>query len=213
MKKIIVILIFLFLIYSVYSQQQIGFFPIGADINIAEDKTISPSINLNFGYFSIEWLFFTDNIFYLWDFDLPIGIIWTPVNYRYMLNEHYWSFINFQIYWNILDLIKADNPYDLSWQNSMFIGGAIFGPFASINYALNFDRDNYIFCAGIRYNITGKDHGNRFYIFNIELGYRLFNDGKNLYFGINFDIVTDTFLLLFHLDQKKRKKEKVKTGT
>ena len=207
-KKCITIFLILFFFCfgnGIYSQQQFGILPIGADINIAEDKSVSPSVDINFGYFSIDTYIFTDHLFYLWDFDLPIGIIWTPVNYRYLLYEHYWSFINFQVYWNILDLFNPNKPYEQHLYNTIFFSGAIFGPFASINYASNFNISNYIFCTGIRYNLTGMDHGNRFYLLNIEFGYRLINgDSKNYYFGINFDVIVDTFILLFNIDKKRQ---------
>jgi hypothetical protein len=89
-----------FLINNGYTQNQIGFLPIGGGINIDEDKTISPYIDINFGY-------------------LPIDT----------------------------------------------------------------------------------------YIFNVELGYRLFNGRNNYYFGLSFDIVTDTFLLLAYNYQRRREKK------
>jgi hypothetical protein len=205
-KKIFLIIL-IFVANLIYSQNQFGLLPCGMGINVSEDKTVSLDFDLNIGYFSIDGYIFTDRLFYSWSFDPGIGIIWVPVNYRYFSNNHYISIINFQAYWNIFHLIPVENPYDLSWQNSIFIGGSIFGPFVSINYAPNFNFNNYIFCTGIRYNLTGKDHGNRFYIFNIECGYKLFDNKKNYYFGLNIDIVCDTFFILIKINDKKNNKK------
>jgi hypothetical protein len=196
-KKLLILIIFIFIANLIYSQAQISLLPSGMGINIAEDKTVSMDFEVNIGYFSmdwpryfpIDWLIF-DLLYDLWYFT-GIGIIWVPVNYRYFSDNHYISIINFQAYWNIFHFTKAEN-----WQNSIFIGGAVFGPFVSINYAPNLNFNKYILCTGIKYNLTGGKNGDpRFYLFNIECGYKLIDDKNNFYFGLNIDIIWAYFFI------------------
>jgi hypothetical protein len=185
MKKIFIFIFFICINYTVNAQFQLGFIPLDLGVVISDNNEYSLDINLNILYLSKEFVIESDDII-----KTGIGITWVPVNYRYLYNNHYWSFINLQVFWNIFALIPNGDTYN------KFIEGVIFGPFIFGNYAPNFDFNNYILTYGIRYNFTGWFENARLYFLNFECGFRNIDQKNKFYFNIGIDIILTTFLVI-----------------
>ena len=195
-KKIVIILLLIFTVSIINALPQLGLITTGIGLGLSEDPVNNLEFDINFLYISNEF----DG--YFEDFSLfGLGITWIPVNYKYVLNGHYWSFINFQIFWNIFALFPSKNPYEVSRHNT-FIGGAIFGPFFLINYAPYFNWNNYILTYGIRYNWTGVIESNRLYFFNIECGFRNIENKNHFYLNAGIDIIFTSILAIFKITNK-----------
>jgi hypothetical protein len=166
MKKAIVILLCLLISKNAYSQEDeftIGLFPGSIGASFYKD-TAYFDFDLNFTYWSLEHE------------DIGLGITWIPVNYKRMLKENYWSFINFKGHFNALFFTDFDN--------------SSLGPFVSINYAPNFKFNDYILGYGIKYTLSGAFYRHRLYALNLECGYRMTNDIKNaFYVNVGIDLV------------------------
>jgi hypothetical protein len=122
-----------------------------------------------------------------------LGVTWIPLNYTVISDDYYLNLINFQIYWDIYKFLDTVVGID--------IPSFIFGPFVSINYAPNFDFNNYVFCAGIRFiaaldevriYIGGYNHI-KLNILNIECYYKSFEGKNSIYFGVTFDLLCLAF--------------------
>ena len=184
--KIIVFILLFFATNVIYAQisflplSQVGLIPCGIGMTVSDDNTPSLDFDISLLYISGEF------------WPIGIGITWIPVNYKYIQNNHYFNLINFQVYWNIFEILQ----YHKKNKNNIFIAGAIFGPFASINCALNLNTpripffSDSIFSAGFRYNFTDRPIEGivRLYYFNLECGYRNINGQDSFYTSMNIDI-------------------------
>jgi len=125
--------------------------------------------------------------------DTNIGIGLTPVKYWIFsfsdeLNldndRQKWSFLNFNVNWNILDNKKV-----------------FLGPFCSINYFFSENAkmkwNEYVFTGGMRFFLS-------FYMFNndifshflsSEIGYRNINGVNKFHFNINIDLLTLIYIV------------------
>jgi len=153
---------------------QVGFLPFNIGPALADDNKINLDVNLDIAYFTC---------FFAGKYDIETGYIpigglgfgFAPVNYQYAFHNSYWSFINFQLFWNIT---KSET---------------MIGPFASINYGpnLKFKNYNHILSYGIRLNsehFYGKNDWSE-YALNIEGGIRTIDNKNHLYFNIGMDIM------------------------
>ena len=103
-KKTALIIIFIFTVNIINALPQLGVLTGGIGLNYSGEQGNSIEFDVNFLYVSYEF----DGHFE--DFTLfGLGITWIPVNYKYLLNNHYWSIINFQVFWNIFALIPEKN--------------------------------------------------------------------------------------------------------
>ena len=101
-------------------------------------------------------------------------------------SEDTYSFLNMNLYWNII--------------NSDFSGSSFyFGPFASINYLFFnevFYPDRLMFTAGAQMGFRIGFGGFNYNIFSLEAGYRLIDEKGKFFVGGKIDIVA---LILFVL--------------
>jgi hypothetical protein len=191
MKKMVIFILFISMSTIANAQFQWGIIPGNIGMVFSDNNNFSLDVDIKFGYFSYELEIISNEKV----IETGLGITWVPINYNYLFNNNYWSFINFQLFWNIFALIKTEYNLDNAFKY-FFIDWAIFGPFAYINYAPNFDFNKYLFCYGIRYNWTGKftqgysggrEIKTRTYVFNIECGNRVIDNKNNFYFNIGVD--------------------------
>jgi hypothetical protein len=196
-KKIAVIFIFAFTANIINALPQVGLLTGGIGLGFSNEQENNLEFDINFLYISNEF----DG--YFQEFTLfGLGITRIPVNYKYILNNHYWSFFNFQIFWNIFALIPEKDSYEFNYRD-FFIGGAICGPFVLINYAPNSDWKKYILTYGIRYNWTGVIESNRLYLFNIECGFRNMENKNYFYFNVGIDIILTPFFAIINMLDRK----------
>jgi len=205
MKKIKLFVILIFINTTIHAipfpgSFQLGIIPVGIGLTFSENNDINFDLDVRFLYISYEIYFL--NLINDSFINTGLGFTWVPINYRFLLNNHYWSFVNFQVFWNIFALIPNRDQYGRSGASNvdMAVHGAIFGPFVYINYAPNFNRNHYILTYGLRYNLTGKfDTSTRLFLFNIEGGYRIINTRRNnrkdIYFSIGVDIFWTSFVI------------------
>jgi hypothetical protein len=129
-----------------------------------------------------------------------IGIEYSPVNYRKWTyksrnNNTFditrYSFLNFNIYWNIFDLSFFENE-----------GRFHFGPFSGINY-INVDEsdildwNDFIYTAGFRTGLAWEIFENVYYhVLGGEIGYRNINGKDNFYVSVKVDIMMYFIVLL-----------------
>jgi hypothetical protein len=115
-----------------------------------------------------------------------IGIESSAINCYGNNNEiSYASFLNLDIYWNILN-------FDLLRNNLLKI---FFGPYSKVNsFIVNKESkhtgkffDNFIYSAGIRIGLFLDFYSMYWYVINVELGYRNIYRTDNFYFGITVD--------------------------
>jgi len=185
--KIIAFILFFFATNVIYAQisflpiRQVGLIPCGIGMTVSDDNVPSFDFDISLLYLSGEF------------WPIGIGITWIPVNYKYIQNNHYFNVFNFQVYWNIFEILLFNHK---KINNNIFIAGAIFGPFASISCALNLNTprvpffSDYIFSTGLRYNFTDRSMEGilRAYYFNLECGYRNINGQDSFYMSMNIDI-------------------------
>lgn len=114
-----------------------------------------------------------------------LGISLTPINYKYVMNNHYWSFINFQVLWNYFSFLYK--------YGGRSIYGSFIGPYILINYAPNFNFREYILSYGIRYTLLGGldwKQGLFSYLLSTECGFRIIEDKNRFYFKIGIDFIS-----------------------
>lgn len=175
--------------------RQIGFMPCSIGMTISDNNTPSFDFDISLFYFSGEFIINSKLT--------GIGITWIPLNYKYIQNNHYLNLVNFQIYWNIFEILRLNKEIN----NNTFFAGSIFGPFASINCALNLsipripEFKDYIFSAGLRYTFTGRplEGAVRRYFFNLECGYRNISGQNSFYMSMGIDIYYVMDYLFYYL--------------
>jgi hypothetical protein len=190
-KKTVIIIFFVFSVNILNALPQLGILTGGIGLGFSGDKENNLEFDVNFLYITNEFDGYYEN-FTLFG----LGITWIPVNYKYVLGNHYWSFFNFQVFWNIFALIPEKEPYIFNYRD-FFINGAICGPFVLMNYAPNLNWNNYLLTYGIRYNWTGVIESARLYFFNIECGFRNIENINHFYFNIGIDVIFTSFLAIF----------------
>jgi len=121
-----------------------------------------------------------------------IGVEFSPLKYWYFLydeqnyknNEQRFSFINFNVNWNILNKIN------------LFLG-----PFCSINYMFLDNKilkwNESIFTSGLRFIWSFNAFNNEiFYHFlSSEIGYRNINGINKFYFNFSVDLISLFYLI------------------
>ena len=177
MKRIILLIIFyVSIINNAYTQDQVmGVFPCGIGMSFSNNSEYYLDIDINLLYYSYE-------------FDAGLGITWIPVNYKYISNNHYWSLINFKIYWNIFSYWFLNSNFE------KYSNMPIFGPFYSINYGPNFNFSNYIQSYGLKFTYTQYYHG-KLYLLSLECGSRIIDQRNNFYFNVSVDILLTSIVL------------------
>jgi len=124
--------------------------------------------------------------------DTGIGIEYSPVKYWSWTNENIYyknieassfSFLNFNIYWNVVDFYFSNDVCNF-----------FFGPFNKINYALIDDYDfrwnEYVYTVGLRIGLDFIFYKNiHYHIIGGEIGYRKFNGKNTFYTALTIDIV------------------------
>jgi len=121
-----------------------------------------------------------------------IGLEYSPIKYW---NWTYWdthgnktevesfSFLNFNLYWNLVDL-------DVFGDSGKFF----FGPFNKINYAFvdnyTFRWNEFIYTAGLRTGLDVRIRENvNYHFLGGEIGYRNFNGRNTFYCALTIDIL------------------------
>jgi hypothetical protein len=120
-----------------------------------------------------------------------IGFEFSPVKYWSWVttenninhSESSYSFLNLNIYWNILDFIFNNDTLRL-----------YLGPFNSFNYMHLADKvlrwDDFIYTAGFRIGLGANISKNVYYnILGAEIGYRNFNGKNTFYVSAKVDIL------------------------
>jgi hypothetical protein len=120
-----------------------------------------------------------------------IGFEYIPIKYWYWkYNDNYtesrWSFLNFNINWNIGDLIFSD-----STENFFKF---YFGPFNSINYIYYTDKvykwNEFIYTVGFRSGLGVFLTNNVYYnLVEVGIGYRNLNSKNTFYISAKIDII------------------------
>ena len=172
---------------------RVGFIPSSIGMSISNSNEINPDIDIKFLCISFE---------YYKSIETGLNITWVPVNYNYILNNHYWSFINFELFWNVFAIIPDEYRYERMNNGRYrftFFGMADFGPFAYINYAPNLNFQNYMLSYGVKYILGNTDlvHG---YLLKIECGTRIMDIKNYFYFNIGVDIAIWSYELIGILD-------------
>ena len=187
-KKMVLLLLFVFAADTLGALPQLGVLTGGIGLGFSDRQESNLEFDVNFLYVSYEF----DG--YYEDFTLfGLGIGWIPGNYKYIAGNHYWSFFNYQLFWNVFALVPEKAPSELS-RRDLFVGDALCGPFAFVNYAPNFEWDRCMVTYGIRYQWTGNIENNRLYFFNVESGFRNIKNKNHFYFNVGIDIVFTSFL-------------------
>jgi hypothetical protein len=166
MKRIVILILLICISSIAYAELTgggVGWFQLGIGVGISDDNEVNLEVDIKFPYVFLA-------------FDYGLGISWVGIDYKRLLGNHYWSFINFELFWNIL----AITP----------IKSFVFGPFAYINYApftntsdYNYNFKEYLLCYGIKFH-----YGLEYKIFNIECGGRIIDNKNNFYFNVGIDI-------------------------
>jgi hypothetical protein len=166
----------------------------------------------NTGNMGAGWNFFKDdNMETYFDFlnisiknnYLKIGLEYIPVKSWYNtidenININNYSFINFNLFWNVFEYSFFDEYLRLT-----------IGPYNSINYMYmtnnEFDWSKYCYTFGFRIKLIlyfndsyNKSIFNSYY-FNIittEIGYRNMDRKNSLYLGVNVDV---TWILIYFI--------------
>ena len=99
------------------------------------------------------------------------------------------SLLNFNIYWNIVDLDIFND-----------FGRFFFGPATKINYGFidnyTFRWNEFIYTAGLRVGLDIKINETiHYHIIGGEIGYRNFNGKNTFYFGLTIDILVYSLIL------------------
>jgi hypothetical protein len=161
-----------------YNFISIDFGSIGGGINYSTEKHIK-------GHFTIDIgdIYYENKI-------TGLGLEIIPINYTYskIYEDHLMSFLNFNIFWNILEFPLKINKGEY---------GNIIGPFFSINYLnlINFNSlsfDNVIYTYGLRITLKqGLEYydtifGHTRTLLSIEGGYKNINRSHNIFLTIKF---------------------------
>jgi len=114
-----------------------------------------------------------------------VGIGFSPFQGYYWANREeettdVYSFINVNLYWNLLNHSTTDSII-------------YFGPFTSINYLFlegeNINYDRYIFTAGVQLGWRINLDGINYNIVSTEVGFRNIDGQNRFYVGAKLDIV------------------------
>ena len=173
MKKIFILLFLFFLNPLLNAQWRFGTLQLGLGASISEDGIYASEYEVNVFNISFDIYSLNEKTAEI----IPgLGVALIPLNIKNMFGNSYYSIFNFQVYWDILMGFYS-----------------MLGPFVSINYAPNFDFNNYILCAGIRYIMAAHE----LYMLSVECCYRLFENKNYIYFGITFDVLIPVGILGF----------------
>jgi hypothetical protein len=171
MKRLILLFIFLiFIINNSYCFELTGIGPIGIDLNFTKNNN-----SAGYEFNLLSFMEYDDLTTYLY-------LKWTPLNYRYINKNEYYSIINLMLFWNVGLLYTYKS-------NKYFENDLNFGPFISINYAPNFNFKDYVFTYGLIF----------YYIFPIiysEIGCKNFSGKNNIYINFICDIPLTIFYKL-----------------
>jgi len=99
-----------------------------------------------------------------------------------------WSFLNFNLYWNALDVNFLDDMLRF-----------YLGPFTSVNYMHRtngaFRWNEFVYTAGLRLGLGFNFTENIYYnILGTEVGYRSLNGRNALYVSVKIDIIVYLFI-------------------
>ncbi|MDR2965543.1 MAG: hypothetical protein LBU88_07185 [Treponema sp.] len=185
----------LFITKPIFGLDGGGFFPIGVSLDFSKDGA---NVNYDICIGRLETS----------SFETGIGIGWEMVKYNKIRDEHYFSIINPIIYWNIFGPLSFYGNYP----SSSIVWNSMFGPFIHINYAPNYNFQNYILFTGLRFTYTSFLDATGCFLFHIEAGNRYIRDGNinNPYISVKIDIVYPILAAFFgslYLVDKIKKKE------
>jgi hypothetical protein len=135
-----------------------------------------------------------------------IGFDYTPTKFwewkyydknRIEIKESVLSFINLNLYWNILNWEIIDTM-------NLFLG-----PFTTINYLFMDENnivygDKFIITNGLRIGLIGNVYKNiNYYFLGGEIGYRNINGDSRFYMSVNIDILIYLIMLFSTIENKK----------
>jgi hypothetical protein len=201
-KTAIILFPLLFSFISMANAQndiRIGLFPLGFGVEMVDNE---PKLNtdLSAGYLSLGFKIFPSGVVSFngrtgYDddvIDTGFHIEWIPVIFKNSpsLNAGYYSFRNFQIYWDIFSLIPLNIRFNYENRNKIYYGGDL-GLFVSINYAPLNHYKSYLLHYGIKY-VWGihTAYSLAENLLNIECGFRLIENKNNFYFNVGIDAMS-----------------------